>query len=403
MLASSSSEPVRQAHNGGPDERAADELLRLLCSSAARRRERSHQIAYLAAAVAPPALRLAAARQRLSALAIRRLEEAGQSATARTLSDPDRDRLRQAERRNLTQYALSTALCSILEQSGISAVPLKGAILAERLYDDAALRESNDIDLLVTPGDLDRAVQIACERFGYEPPSDILRRDGRPLLHYRLLHPRGAPRVELHWRVHWYEAGSGAAMVQRSQLGDGFRRLAPADELASLLLFYARDGFAGLAPLAAIASWWDRFADQLPPQGLGDFAKEFPELAGALALAGRIATKLAGLPIADSWWPLASSGALRRDPTRLANWRLRGSSEQLSAHAALVDLLLSPRAQRIGPWLRRQVLLPGSELRRRQGNDGSHPSLLAAEARHATSTLTRMIIDVGVNLMAPAC
>ena len=68
------------------------------------------------------------------------------------------------------------------------------------------------------------------------------------------------PRVELHWRVHWYErqlrrrrprAGRvKPAAASRSQMQ-------PLDGLVALMLFYARDGFAGLRYPADAAAWWD--------------------------------------------------------------------------------------------------------------------------------------------------
>jgi hypothetical protein len=390
-----------RAADGDPGARLANQLLRLLCSTAERRRRCQPQLADLASRVAPEALALAAARQRLLGLAISRLQESGQPGIARLLCERGRAHLQRCERRSLTQYALTAAICSTLEQAGVAAVPLKGPLLAECLYGDPALRESNDIDLLVAPEDLERAVLLTSRHLGYEPPADAVREDGRPLLHYHLPHRQGAPAVELHWRLHWYESRSGAAMVKRSSQAGAVRRLAPADELSSLLLFYARDGFAGLAPLAAIAAWWDRFGDRLPPGGLSDFAAEFPELAPALIAGGRIAAALVGLPL-GTCWPASGAARLRGEPTRLANWRLSGSCEQLSAHAALVDLMLSPRPKRIGRWLRRQLILPRAELLRR-ASVGARSWPLAAGARHAASTLARLLLDVGSIRMAPPC
>jgi hypothetical protein len=52
--------------------------------------------------------------------------------------------------------------------------------------------------------------------------------------------------------------GFSAAVLERSLLVDGMRRLEPVEQLAALLLFYARDGFLGLRFVADIAAWWDR-------------------------------------------------------------------------------------------------------------------------------------------------
>ena len=163
--------------------------------------------------------------------------------------------------------------------------------------------------------------------------------------------------VELHWRLHWYEARSGEAMMSRAVSDQGLAHLAPADELACLLLVYARDGFAGIRPLADLAGWWDRYAHELPEGGLGSFAREFPELVPALSVAMVLADALAGLPAAGLGLPGQPASRRVRRATRLANWELAGEDEQIFADVALVDLLLTPRAD---TWalVRRQVLLP---------------------------------------------
>jgi hypothetical protein len=55
--------------------------------------------------------------------------------------------------------ALAAELAAILRglaAAGVACVPLRGAALAERLYDDACARPAGDIDLLVRRADLDR-------------------------------------------------------------------------------------------------------------------------------------------------------------------------------------------------------------------------------------------------------
>src|SRR4029079_8012665 len=85
---------------------------------------------------------------------------------------------------------------------------------------------------------------------------DTLRRARLPRLHRELFHET-LPPLELHWRIHWYEESFAAAALARAQpTNEGWRRLQPADELASLLLFLARDGFAGLRQTVDVAAWW---------------------------------------------------------------------------------------------------------------------------------------------------
>jgi hypothetical protein len=211
------------------------------------------------------------------------------------------------------------------------------------------MRASNDIDVLVAPEDLERAVEVA-HALGYARPDDRVDAAGRPLLHFTL---RGsADELELHWRVHWYEERFAARALARSRPSrvEG-RRFAPADELAMLLLFYARDAFAGLRLAADVAAWWDRYGEDVEPEALRALVAEEPALAPALATASAAASRLTGVP------DLVAPSRANRLALRLANWTRRGSNDQLSAETALVDLLLSPPSGRRA-FVRRQVLVP---------------------------------------------
>ncbi|AEI46279.1 nucleotidyltransferase family protein [Paenibacillus mucilaginosus] len=52
-------------------------------------------------------------------------------------------------------------LLARFEEAGIRVIALKGVRLAERFFGHAAARQTSDIDLLVPPGDMDRAVALA--------------------------------------------------------------------------------------------------------------------------------------------------------------------------------------------------------------------------------------------------
>ncbi|MGZ4330333.1 MAG: hypothetical protein ACXVXL_20250 [Solirubrobacteraceae bacterium] len=67
------------------------------------------------------------------------------------------------------------------------------------------------------------------------------------------------PRVELHWRVHWYEDRFAADALEPAErpVARAPLRMLPADGLATLTLIYARDGLSGLRTPADIAAWWD--------------------------------------------------------------------------------------------------------------------------------------------------
>src|SRR5207244_352813 len=106
------------------------------------------------------------------------------------------------------------AVIEALDRGGIRAMPLKGPWIAADAPGDLGLREAIDVDRLVTPEDLDRAVELLIDA-GYERPLDTRRRDGLPDLHFGLSHDT-LPRVEVHWRVHWYERDFSEDMLERA-------------------------------------------------------------------------------------------------------------------------------------------------------------------------------------------
>ncbi len=69
---------------------------------------------------------------------------------------------RQNAARNLQLTALLLRLSARLEQEGIRALVIKGLALAEPLYGDLAVRRSSDLDLLIDPADVPRAMALIC-------------------------------------------------------------------------------------------------------------------------------------------------------------------------------------------------------------------------------------------------
>lgn len=303
-----------------------DELLAALTPVAARRDP--NRIAALAAAADPGVLVALLERHGLLALLGQRL---GGAAPPPVAQAAERDRVANAARAVMLEATLDEVR-SVLAGDGIAAVGLKGPRLARRAHGDPALRRSADVDVLVAPEDL-RAAAVLLQRQGYAAPTDPLDGSGRPALHLMLAHPApNGPAVELHWRVHWAEERHGAAMLAR--------RLSPADELAVLLLCYARDGFVGLRLAADIAGWWDAHGAALPDRALDAIADDHPLLAPVLATAAIVAERVAGVPAER----LLGLGAARERAARLANPLARGDAEQLRGGQLAVDLLLGGRA-----------------------------------------------------------
>ncbi|MBE2317982.1 nucleotidyltransferase family protein [Solirubrobacter sp. CPCC 204708] len=246
------------------------------------------------------------------------------------------------------QRVASMAVLAALAAHEIAAVPLKGVLMAERLYGDAAARYSSDIDVLVRAQDLRPAVEVA-RGLGYGEPTDPVDASGLPLLHFAL---DGDPALELHWRVHWFETDFAARALARAEPGPVLRR---ADELAMLLLFYARDGLTGLRQPADIAAWWDRYGEDEVLAELRAVADEAPALADALKAGAATAARTVATP--DPW---DGRGAVTF-AARLANWRLAGSEDRLRADASLVDIALAPRGEKL-TTLRRHALISLPEM-----------------------------------------
>lgn len=94
-------------------------------------------------------------------------------------------------------------LLQLFKQAGIRVLPLKGPILAQFLYSDSSLRPSSDLDLLVHPQDVDRAVlMLNSNGFKMEP---FLSRVPLPkLLRLKseiLFYGQRCLMLDLHWEI----------------------------------------------------------------------------------------------------------------------------------------------------------------------------------------------------------
>lgn len=245
-----------------------------------------------------------------------------------------------ARRQGEVHELLTLTVVTALEQAGVRALPLKGTVLAHQLYGDVAARRVGDIDILVAAEDLVGAIS-AVEGTGigwrWQPQSS--RASPLPVLHERLTHPK-LPAVEVHWRIHWYETRFAADALERAERSKPREPLImqPADGLAALMLFYARDGFHGLKMAADIGAWWEeRCQEEAIDRMIASVAGNYPALSGPLWVSAGLLGALVGLPI-----------AIRAPPFR---WRVAAelatpvtevSAAQISANASLVDLLLAP-------------------------------------------------------------
>ncbi|MDX6637853.1 MAG: hypothetical protein QOJ01_1364, partial [Solirubrobacterales bacterium] len=263
--------------------------------------------------------------------------------------------------RGLALEALSAELAARLDADEVPVLVLKGPLMARRLHGDVGLRASNDVDLLVNAEDLPRAAS-ALEPLGYAKANDtVVRSHGLPDMHDTLKSTEAdLPRIELHWRVHWYEEEFSRELLARSRPDTaGLRQPAPADELAMLLLVYARDGLYGLRAPADIAAWWARHGEGARP--LDDHWTAHPRLRRPLAAAAIAADRVVGVPARALVPERALGWTTPRLAARLANWSQVGDLDQLAANLGLVDALLSPPAE-LRHFVRRRLYVSRREI-----------------------------------------
>jgi hypothetical protein len=366
--------------------RAERQLILLSAGTAARRRAMREQAGRMIGEVDWPALaETLRLRRLLPALGPRILELAGERA-----DDDFALAVNQAvdagRRHSAFLQLVSLRISAMLADAEIRSTPLKGPLLGEAIYGDPGRRLSSDIDLLVSPEQLQVAVEVV-RGLGYGAPTDHVYDRGLPLLHFVLVHERGElPPVELHWRVHWYERSFARERLLPpavDPLGDW--RPAPADELAALLLFYARDGFIDLRLASDLSAWWDTYGADLKPGALDELLRLYPALARVIPIAAEVAEQTVGLPAAQILGDTHKLSLRERMAGRLANPNPHSSSSQLYADMGLIDGLLMPKGG-FGAFVRRNLLPP--------------PEVLDQQARHGGRQRARSPLSRGAGVLA---
>jgi hypothetical protein len=140
-----------------------------------------------------------------------------------------------------------------LRAACVRTVVLKGPVLAERLYRDASLRFSSDLDFLIAPDDLERAAS-ALAPLGYQLQPESSAWYYRRHHHHLCLDAPHRPTVELHFRAF---TGFGAqieaheflrrARPYRTRSEADCEVLAAEDEFLFLALHAAGHAFERLA------------------------------------------------------------------------------------------------------------------------------------------------------------
>lgn len=135
---------------------------------------------------------------------------------------------------NLLLRQTLEAVLKRLDSEGLSAIPLKGIRFNERVFGHFAARPNSDIDLLIRPEDLQRAVGLLTG-LGFVMAKQVHN-------HAVMLKPTGEGQeplaVELHWSLekpNWAELDHGRFWSQSVPLA-GFRHVR---ELSTAHLFYS--------------------------------------------------------------------------------------------------------------------------------------------------------------------
>jgi hypothetical protein len=280
----------------------------------------------------------------------------------------------EGNRSRVTPNAMLTwSLVTELDASGIRAMPLKGPFLARRLHGDLAFRENNDVDILVSPRQMSDAV-VKLEAIGGIRPR---RGEALPELHHHFQLASGDP-VELHWRIHWFEAAYTDRLLERAVSDEGLWVPSPADELISLLLFHARDGLIGLRGPVDIAACWNRHHDDDTIETVRLTANEYPQLAQALAAAAQSVERVLEIDIASRLaLPTTRRGAVA---VELTDWAVKRQPRELDLAAKLIDGLVAPKGG-LTAYVRRSFF-PRLE--------GPRSTRLARRTTHAIALAVRM-------------
>lgn len=282
-----------------------------------------------------------AERNGLAGILWRELQRAGASAPASATRRFEEfvtlQRLRQPRLDRWLEEAIGA-----VANAGVPCALLKGPFLGERLYGEAALRPSVDLDLLVAVDGLDRAI-VALGDAGWRVQEGTSARWHRRHHHHLLLVRPGATDVELHFRAH---VGFGGALpaedlLDRASssefLGKPVRLLAPEDEVLYLAVHAAGHGLGRLLWLVDLKALlalhpgldWDGVMARARACGLRRAA------AFAFSAASDLGAEIP--PEAQALSPLRRSAAVRAASAALGRARPGSTAGSLALNAILAD------------------------------------------------------------------
>jgi hypothetical protein len=270
------------------------------------------------------------------------------------LSAPDADLLRRAYDRALARnedlFAHAADALRRLHDDGIATIVLKGAALAVAYYRDPGVRPMTDVDVLVRPGDADRAL-AALTGAGWSTVADVTGRRIKDAYAQHLYTDAGGS-VDLHW-LSLAQYGSDddfwSASLEIDLAGVRTRALAPEDQLLHVAAHGARwdpvPPFRWFADAAAVERAavggldWERVVAQATQRRL------------TVALADALAHLAAAVQLPVPEWVSARLRAAPKAP--LERWAHRAATRPAGAGTWLpVELDRYRRLARFDPSLR---------------------------------------------------
>lgn len=292
---------------------------------------------------------------------------------------------RRAKGRSLHAAESLRSLLEAFRVAGIRAIPLKGPLLAERLYPDPALRPTSDLDLLIGKADLHRVDELLV-RLGYRraPDAHTFEFDVAYDRATFYTHAEMLP-VDLHWDL---LSSESFARGSRVIVDEVWERVVSADfagvEGATLcdedLLVYlalhlaVHHACSGLIWLLDIALLLDQRGERMNWEAVVERARRW-RVMRALFFALESVRGCYGRSAPES----VRREFRPRDPRgALMSWLLRRAGLRRLDH--LIPLLLIERGRDlIGPLRHAMVPSPGW-VRARYGHDGA--GLLRCYGRH---------------------
>jgi hypothetical protein len=249
--------------------------------------------------------------------------------------EPIKDYLAQAEQETArNSFWWTSELKGILQgfaTEAIPVIPLKGPMLAERIYGSTNLRVSVDLDLLVRPADIKSACSLLVTLgfTEYARPSD-----------YHYSWSRGTTLVELHFDVenpltfNFDTAAAWNRARQRDFLGQPVWQFAPSDELLFVCLHGVRHRFEFLNNVLDVAFAFNCLTSQVDSKFYesGPAAKLRPLIVLSRAMATRLDPRCSSGPhirvpvktaehmerVANKLWADMLEG-----PSPVSNWRIQ--------------------------------------------------------------------------------